>query len=821
MLRTKIVCTLGPASGDMETIRAFAAAGMAMARINFSHGTHQEHAQRIKMVRQVAKEIGCPIAVLADLQGPKLRVGLLPEEGVQLIVGETITLLDADSSKEPGTVPIPHPEVLREVEPGDRILLDDGLLELKVQSKDEHQVQTSVVTEGVLTSRKGISLPHTSIKMPSVTEKDQADARFAVEQEADYFALSFVRSPEDVSHLRAFLAELGSQTPIISKIEKPEAVDCIEEILTVSDGMMVARGDLGVEAPAEEVPIIQKKIIHLCNRASKPVITATQMLDSMIRNPRPTRAEASDVANAILDGSDAIMLSGETAVGSYALQSVQTMARIAQVTERSMPYQNWLHRSLSSGSRDVTEAFSQVATEIAAQSGRAQLPLLPARARPATTPFLERADRLPLVGRQKELAELLCRVEAAVAGGGGLTVLYGEAGVGKSRLLRELAENVRWRGVHVLWGRCYELAAPPAYQPLLEALRSGLPALARSVLPSLWRAELSRLLPELATGEGPPPSLAKEEERRRLLEAIARGFLALAEAGCQLVLLEDVHWMDLASLEALRYLLPRLGDVAVRPEELAPPVARVLSAMEGTRLPRPMSLERLTPAETEELVKRALNLERAAPRFSARLHAETEGNPFFVVETLRTLVEEGLLFRDEGGVWSTPWDESTQDYAELPLPVGVMQSIERRLARLPAALTDLLNLAATIGRWLDFRLWLAASGREEEELLAAGDELCARGLFVVTDPALASGADYAFAHDLIRRVTCERLSGPRRRLYHRRVAEALTRLPHGAPPTTGRRRRSGSRQPSITARPVTGLGRCMPTPRPWITTARR
>jgi pyruvate kinase len=367
MLRTKIVCTLGPASGDMETIRAFAAAGMAMARINFSHGTHQEHAQRIKMVRQVAKEIGCPIAVLADLQGPKLRVGLLPEEGVQLIVGETITLLDADSSKEPGTVPIPHPEVLREVEPGDRILLDDGLLELKVQSKDEHQVQTSVVTEGVLTSRKGISLPHTSIKMPSVTEKDQADARFAVEQEADYFALSFVRSPEDVSHLRAFLAELGSQTPIISKIEKPEAVDCIEEILTVSDGMMVARGDLGVEAPAEEVPIIQKKIIHLCNRASKPVITATQMLDSMIRNPRPTRAEASDVANAILDGSDAIMLSGETAVGSYALQSVQTMARIAQVTERSMPYQNWLHRSLSSGSRDVTEAFSQVATEIAAE----------------------------------------------------------------------------------------------------------------------------------------------------------------------------------------------------------------------------------------------------------------------------------------------------------------------------------------------------------------------------------------------------------------------------------------------------------------------
>jgi pyruvate kinase len=353
----------------METIRSFAEAGMAVARINFSHGTHEEHAQRIQIVREIAQEVRQPIAVLADLQGPKLRVGLLPGDAVQLVKGEPFTLVDADSSEEPSRIPVPHPEVLSEVEPGDRILLDDGLLELRVTTKEEREVGVEVVTGGVLRSRKGMSLPHTSIKMPSVTEKDRADARFAVEQEVDYFALSFVRAAQDVEHLRAFLDELGSDTPIIAKIEKPEAVDCIEDLLEVSDGMMVARGDLGIEAPAEEVPIIQKKIIKLCNDASKPVITATQMLDSMIRNPRPTRAEASDVANAILDGSDAIMLSGETAVGNYPLQTVQTMARIAEVTERSMPYQDWLHRSLLAGFRNVTDAISQMATEISAELG--------------------------------------------------------------------------------------------------------------------------------------------------------------------------------------------------------------------------------------------------------------------------------------------------------------------------------------------------------------------------------------------------------------------------------------------------------------------
>jgi pyruvate kinase len=369
MLRTKLVCTLGPASGDKEMIRAFVEAGMAVARINFSHGTYEDHAHRVKIVRQVAKESKRAVAVMADLQGPKLRVGLLPGHAVQLVPGETVTLFNGEQSEEPERIPIPHAEVLRDVSPGERILLDDGLLELKVEERGDQALTARVVTGGILKSRKGLSLPHTSLKMPSITDKDRADAAFAVEQEVDYFALSFVRRPDDVQHLRAYLKELEADTPIIAKIEKPEALDCIEEIVEVSNGVMVARGDLGVEAPPEEVPIIQKRIIKLCNEASKPVITATQMLDSMMRNPRPTRAEASDVANAILDGSDAVMLSGETAVGSYPLEAVRMMGRIAEVTERSLPYREWLQRGFMVEARTVTEAISQVASEIASELG--------------------------------------------------------------------------------------------------------------------------------------------------------------------------------------------------------------------------------------------------------------------------------------------------------------------------------------------------------------------------------------------------------------------------------------------------------------------
>jgi pyruvate kinase len=368
-VRTKIVCTLGPASDDAATIRSFAEAGMTMARLNFSHGTYEDHARRIDIVRRLAKELDQPIAVMADLQGPKLRVGLFATKGIPLREKEIVTLVNAKTASEPGIIPLPHPEVLRDVEPGDRMLLDDGLLELRAVDTDGERVRAEVVVGGTLNSRKGLSLPHTRLQMPSVTDKDQADAAFALEQKVDYFALSFVRSGDDVRNLRSWIQEQGADVPIIAKIEKPEALDCIEEIIDASEGLMVARGDLGIEAPAEEVPIAQKRIIAACNRAGKPVITATQMLDSMIRNPRPTRAEASDVANAILDGSDAIMLSGETAVGRYAVEAVQTMARIAEVTERSMPYKDWLRRAVDTTSREVTDAIAQVACEISTDLG--------------------------------------------------------------------------------------------------------------------------------------------------------------------------------------------------------------------------------------------------------------------------------------------------------------------------------------------------------------------------------------------------------------------------------------------------------------------
>jgi pyruvate kinase len=372
MLRTKIVCTLGPASASEATIRAFIKSGMAVARINFSHGTYQEHAWRIQAARRAASELGRAVAVMADLQGPKLRVGLLPEEGVKLREGDIVLLADKPFSASPAnvtTIPLPHPAVLQDVHGGDRILLDDGLLELQALDSDGYQARARVITGGVLQSRKGVSLPHTGLRLPSVTDKDQADAAFAVEQAVDYFALSFVRCAEDVDLLRFRLTQLGAAVPIIAKIEKPEAVDCVEEILAAADGLMVARGDLGIEAPAEEVPIAQKRIIRACNQAGKPVITATQMLDSMIRNPRPTRAEASDVANAILDGSDAIMLSGETAVGRYPIEAVRTMARIAEVTERSLPYEDWLRRTFLVPSMGVADAIGRMACEVAAEIG--------------------------------------------------------------------------------------------------------------------------------------------------------------------------------------------------------------------------------------------------------------------------------------------------------------------------------------------------------------------------------------------------------------------------------------------------------------------
>jgi len=336
-LRTKIVCTIGPSSREPEMLAKLIAAGMDVVRLNFSHGDQAFHAEDIRRVRAAAEAAGKPIAILGDLQGPKLRMGMMPDAGVPIAVGEPLILTTEHITGAPGRVPVQYDHLPEVVEPGDRILIDDGLLELVVTAAAGSEITTTVVTGGVLYSNKGLNLPRAALSIPAISEKDREDLAFAIEQGLDWIALSFVRTADEVWDLKSDIRSLSTfshQTPVMAKIEKPEAIQNIDAIIAAADGIMVARGDLGIEMPPEDVPMLQKMIIARCNAAGKPVITATQMLDSMIRNPRPTRAEASDVANAILDGSDAIMLSGETASGKYPLEAVSTMARITAVVEQ-------------------------------------------------------------------------------------------------------------------------------------------------------------------------------------------------------------------------------------------------------------------------------------------------------------------------------------------------------------------------------------------------------------------------------------------------------------------------------------------------------
>jgi pyruvate kinase len=337
--RAKIVCTLGPATSAPGMISGLIEAGMNVARLNMSHGSHEDHTRSFEAIREAASARGVAVAVLADLQGPKIRVGKIPGAGFDLKAGESFILsVDPDATIEPGRVTVDYPELAREVRPDDRILMDDGNFELRVLGVEGPEVRTVVINGGRLTSRKGVNLPGVQLSLPSLTEKDKVDLLFALELGVDAIALSFVRTAADVLAVKALMEQAGRVVPIIAKIEKPEGVANLREILEVANGIMVARGDLGVEMGPEEVPIIQKHAIELSNRAGKLVITATQMLDSMIRNPRPTRAEASDVANAVLDGSDALMLSGETASGLYPLEAVQTMDKIIRTTEREDRY---------------------------------------------------------------------------------------------------------------------------------------------------------------------------------------------------------------------------------------------------------------------------------------------------------------------------------------------------------------------------------------------------------------------------------------------------------------------------------------------------
>lgn len=325
---TKIVATIGPASATPDVIRELIKAGMNVARLNFSHGAHEQHARTVATIRGIAEDLRAPIAILGDLQGPRIRIGVLPQ-AIQLTAGDIVTLVPEDHHAA-GELPVTYDELANDVHVGGTILVDDGLIALEVTRIVAPKVEARVRFGGLLKSNKGMNLPGIDVSAPSITEKDREDIQFALEHDLDYLALSFVRRPEDIVELKAMLP-VGML--VVAKIEKDSALGRIEGILKVSDAVMVARGDLGVELPFEQVPLQQKRIIGLANRFGRPVITATQMLESMIQNPRPTRAEASDVANAILDGTDAVMLSAETAAGLHPVRAVEAMRRIASAAE--------------------------------------------------------------------------------------------------------------------------------------------------------------------------------------------------------------------------------------------------------------------------------------------------------------------------------------------------------------------------------------------------------------------------------------------------------------------------------------------------------
>ena len=357
--KTKIICTMGPATDDDEVLKDLMRSGMDIARLNFSHGDHEEQLGRIKRIKKFREELNLPIAILLDTKGPEIRTGLLEtDDDVELVTGQEYTLTTRDIKGNNEITSITYAELPQDVEAGNTILIDDGLIGLKVKEiKDGTDIVCDVINGGLLGSRKGVNVPNVRVNLPSITEKDKADIEFGLENGIDFIAASFIRNAEAVEEIKDIIGAHNMHVGVISKIENMEGVENIDAIIDASAGIMVARGDLGVEVPAEEVPFLQKEIIRKCNDAFKPVVTATQMLDSMIRNPRPTRAEATDVANAIYDGTDAIMLSGKTAKGKYPVEAVKMMARIAERTEKEINYRKRFNDMAKYTDPGITDAI--------------------------------------------------------------------------------------------------------------------------------------------------------------------------------------------------------------------------------------------------------------------------------------------------------------------------------------------------------------------------------------------------------------------------------------------------------------------------------
>ena len=363
--KTKIICTVGPSTDEPGVLERMIMAGMNIARFNFSHGSHEEQRRRIDRVRAAESKLKKPVALLLDTKGPEMRLGKFSAGKVHLEAGDSFVLTSRDVSGTKEIASVNHEQLPQEVSPGDVILLSDGLVSLKVECIDGCDITTTVLNSGDMSDRKRVAVPGVPVNLPPLSEQDVADILFGVEQEMDFIAASFIQRAADVLAIRKVLEGAGADMGIIAKIENAEGVRNIDEIINVADGIMVARGDLGVEIPTEEVPLVQKMIITKCNKAGKPVITATQMLESMVANPRPTRAEASDIANAILDGTDVIMLSGETASGKYPVEAVETMARIAARTEASLPYSDLLQSRGNLVQASTTDAISYATVQVA------------------------------------------------------------------------------------------------------------------------------------------------------------------------------------------------------------------------------------------------------------------------------------------------------------------------------------------------------------------------------------------------------------------------------------------------------------------------